>query len=110
MVGSAVAALCSMAGVALSEPALTAAAVPVGAVAGSVTEEAVSAVGSLWQQRRDRIQRFAGEAETSSGASMEHLLAEAATDPRTLEMLARSVEAASRSLDDERLTFWHASS
>lgn len=65
MVGPAVAALCSMAGVAFGEPALIAAAMPVGAVAGSVTEEALSAAGSLWQQRRDHIQRFADEAETS---------------------------------------------
>jgi len=34
---------------------------------------------------------------------MEQLLIEAETDPRTLELLARSVEAASRSLDDETI-------
>lgn len=103
IVGPAVTALCTMAGVALGEPALTAAGVPVGAVAGSVTEETLSAVGSLLQQRRDRIQRFADEAEASSGAPMEQLLVEARADPRTLEMLARSVEAASHSLDDEKI-------
>ncbi len=102
-VGPAVAALCSMAGVAFGEPALTAAAVPVGAVAGSLTEEAVSAVSLLWQQRHDRIQRFADEAETSSGTRIDQLLIEATADPRTLEMLARSVEAAARSLDDEKV-------
>jgi hypothetical protein len=102
-VGPAVAALWSMAGLALGEPALTVAAVPVGAVAGSLTEEAVSAVGLLWQQRRDRIQRFADEAETSSGTRMEQLLVEAEADPRTLEMLARGVEAAARSLDDRKI-------
>lgn len=102
-VGPAVAALCSMAGAALGEPALTVAAVPVGAVAGSVTEEAVGAVSLLWQQRRDRIQRFADEAETSSGTRIDQLLAEATANPRTLEMLARSVEAAARSLDDEKI-------
>ena len=102
-VSSAVTALCSMAGVALHEPGLGLAAVPVGAVAGSVTQEAISAVSSLLEQRRSRIERFAGEAEKTTGTQMEKLLREAGTDPRTLEMLARSVEAASRSLDDQKI-------
>lgn len=102
-VGSAVTALCSMAGVALHEPGLGFAAVPVGAVAGSVTQEAMSALALLLQQRRHRIQRFADEAEITAGTQMEKLLQEAMADPRTLEMLARSVEAASRSLDDQKI-------
>jgi len=63
----------------------------------------MGAVTLLWQQRRDRIQRFAGEAEMRIGTTMEDLLHEAATNPRTLEMLARSVEAAARSLDDHKI-------
>src|SRR6266567_528387 len=102
-VGPAVATLCSMAGVAFGEPGLAIAAVPVGAVAGSLTEEAANAVGLLWEQRRERIQRFAGEAEKTSGTGMDQLLVEATADPRALEMLARSVEAAARSLDDEKI-------
>jgi hypothetical protein len=102
-VGSAVTALCSMAGVALHDPGLGLAAVPAGAVAGSMTQEAMSAIALLLQQRRDRVQRFADEAEITAGTQMERLLQEAAADPRTLEMLARSVEAASHSLDDQKI-------
>ncbi len=57
----------------------------------------------LWQQRRDRIQRFADTAQTTTGTRMEVLLQEAAANPRSLEMLARSVEAAARCLDDEKI-------
>jgi hypothetical protein len=92
-----------MAGVAFGEPGLAVVAVPVGAVAGSLTEEAVSAVALLCEQRRDRIQRFADEAEMKTGTQMEKLLKEAAADPRTLEMLARSVDAAARSLDEAKI-------
>ena len=102
-VSSAVTALCSIAGVAFHDPGLGLAAVPVGALAGSVTEEATDAIASLLQQRRERVQRFADEAETAAGTQMEELIQQAAADARTLEMLARSVEAASRSLDDQKI-------
>jgi hypothetical protein len=59
-------------------------------------------VAALWRQRRDRMQRFADEAEASTCMRMEELLEEAAADPRTLEMLARSVEAAARPLDEQK--------
>lgn len=102
-VGSAVTTLCSIAGVAFHDPGLGLAAVPVGALAGSVTAEATEAIVSLLQQRRERVQRFADEAAAAAGAQMEEVIQQAAADARTLEMLARSVEAASRSLDDQKI-------
>jgi hypothetical protein len=102
-VSSAVTALCAMAGAAIGEPGLALAAVPVSAAAGRLSEDMMDVVAALWRQRRDRMQRFADEAEASSCTRMEELLQEAAADPRTLEMLARSVEAAARSLDEQKI-------
>jgi len=102
-VGSAVTALCSIAGVALHDPGFGLAAVPGGTLAGSVAHEPMSVIAALLQQRRERVQRFANEAQAAADVQMEELLRQTATDARTLEMLARSVEAASRSLDDQKI-------
>jgi hypothetical protein len=102
-VGSAVTALCAMAGTAFGEPAFAVAGVPVGAAAGWLSQDMADVVAALYHQRRHRLQRFADEAETMSGTRLEELLREATSDPRVLEMLARSVEAAARSLDDDKI-------
>jgi hypothetical protein len=103
-VGSAVSALCVIAGTALGEPvAFGVASVPAGAAANWLSEDMAGYVASLYQQRRQRLHRFAGESESVSGTPLEDLLREARSDPRVLEMLARCVEAASRSLDDEKI-------
>lgn len=102
-VSPAIAALFTLAGVATGQPVMAVAAVLAGALAGSLTEEAVGLVASVWRDRQERIQDFARAAEDEADRSIEDLLAEAMKDAKVRELLARSVETAARSLDDWKI-------
>ena len=71
-VGSAVTALCAVASTAFGEPGFAMAAVPVGAASGWLSQDMADVVASLYHQRRDRMQRFADEAESTSGNGWRH--------------------------------------
>jgi hypothetical protein len=92
-----VAALCVTAGLPIQE------AVAIGATAGAITEEAINLLAERRRQVTGRVERFAATAEQESGRSLEDLLLEAAGDQRKLELLARTTEAAARSLDDLKI-------
>lgn len=100
-VAPAFATLCELAGIAAGAPpgAGTAVGVAVGAATGSAAEELVDISRALWFDRTEKAARFADAAESAAGADLADLLTAAAQDPDTLELLAHTVEAATRSLD-----------
>jgi hypothetical protein len=83
-----------MAGVPIGE------ATALGALAGSAVEEVI---GQLYQDRAERVARFAQTAAGEAGCTLDELLAEAAEHQVKLELLAQAVEGASRALADEKV-------
>jgi len=103
IVSPAVSALCTLAGVATGRPELATIGVPVGALAGALTEEAAGIVGQVWRDRQGRVEHLVGTAEEEAGQPIEELINAAMAEVRLRELLTRSVEAAARSLDDWKI-------
>jgi hypothetical protein len=75
----------------------------VGALSGSLAEEGVSLIASLRERRLRNVERFSAVAVEAAGVPLSDLLEDAAGDPAALELLAQTVEAAARSLDDWKI-------
>jgi hypothetical protein len=102
-VGPAVTALMTAVGVATGQLDLAIWAVPAGATAGSLTEEGVALVRRAWQDKADRMDRFARSAAEDAGTSVEELIEAALADPRLRALLNRTATAAATALDDEKV-------
>ena len=74
-----------------------------GALAGSLTEEGIGAIGQLWRDRAERVERFAETAVGASGRPLDDLLAAAAAHPVKLGLLAQAVEAAGNALHESKV-------
>lgn len=93
-----VAVLCALAGIPVGESTA------LGAFAGSITEEGVTAAAHLLRSDRTRrVGRFAQTATEAAGCTLDELIAEASAYPEKLELLAQAVEGASRSLSDQKI-------
>jgi hypothetical protein len=102
-VGPAVTAMMTAFGVAHGVPDAAVAAVPTGAFAGAVTEQGVSLIRRLWNDRFARVVRFSETVAAISGSVIEEILQEAQADPEKLELLADAVAAAARSRDASKI-------
>lgn len=98
-VSPAVAAIMTAAGVALGKPELAAWAVPTSALVGSLTEEGVQLVRQVWVDKARRVEHFADVAAEESGADVADLLEAAAGDEKLRELLARTVDVVTSTID-----------
>ncbi|HEY2674939.1 MAG TPA: hypothetical protein VGJ07_31805 [Rugosimonospora sp.] len=103
IVNPAVVALMAAAGVATGNPDLAIAAVPGGALAGALADEGVALVRRAWQDRSDRVGRFASTAAKEAGVPIEELIGQTTEDPRLRELMARTVESAAGAFDTTKV-------
>jgi signal transduction histidine kinase len=93
-----------MAGVGFGDPTVGAVAgVAVGATVGAVAEEMVGVVARMWSNRQRRVEDFAATLAHEANAPVEAVLQQVADSPRALELLAQTVDAASRAADDWKI-------
>lgn len=95
-VSPAVSAMLAVAGVVTGDAQLTALAVPISAIAGSLTEEAVQQIRRLWLS--DGVQAFHDQVVEEAGVPVEDLMADAARKP--VQLLGEAVAAAAHTTDD----------
>ncbi|WP_117214637.1 hypothetical protein [Allorhizocola rhizosphaerae] len=93
-----VAALMTAAAAVTGNPSLAIWAVPVSALAGSATEEAVAFVKGLWAA--EGVQRFAEAVEEDSGSTAPELLEREGVGRKGRHLLGEAVEASSTTSDD----------
>ncbi|NMO57524.1 hypothetical protein HH310_40955 [Actinoplanes sp. TBRC 11911] len=75
----------------------------VGAFGGSLAEEGIALITS-WRARRLRnVEQFGLAVDQATSAALDDLLKNVSGDPTALELLAQTVEAAARSLDDWKI-------
>ena len=99
IVNPAVTALMQAAAIATGNVDLALWANPVGAAAGSLTEEGAVLVRRAWSGRRDRVEQFANFIEEETNAQIDDLLKVASDDPRVLKLLAVTVQSVTDARD-----------
>jgi hypothetical protein len=100
----AVVAIMTAAAIAQHKPELaTVWAVPVSALAGSLTEEGVQLVRQVWEDKARRVGHFADVAAEESGSSWDDLLSHAAHDEKVRELLARTVDGVASTIDSWKI-------